>query len=69
LPAVVGAFFTTFFIGAFATGLAMTLLTDLAFFPRYLESSNARIGMNTILKNNIPSPYAQCFQKFFAMLK
>jgi hypothetical protein len=65
-----GAFFTTFFTGAFATGLAITLVTDLVvFFPRYLESSKARIGMNTILMKRIPSPNDQCFQKFFAMLK
>ena len=65
-----GAFLTIFFTGAFATGLAITLATDLvAFFPRYLESSKARIGMNTTFTKSKPSPNAQCFQKFFAMLK
>lgn len=76
-----GVFFVVFFVGAFliifltgflfiavAIGLEITdLLID--FFSRYLELSNARIGMNINSKNMSPSPNAQCFQNFFVMLK
>ena len=66
----VGAFLIIFLTGFFivaAIGLAVTgLLID--FFPRYLESSNARIGMNINSKNMSPSPNARCFQNFFVIL-
>ena len=77
-----GAFLITFFATAFLTGalattaaglaigLAMIFATGLTdFLPRYFELSNARIGMKTILINRSPSPYAQCFQNCFAILK
>ena len=71
-----GAFLIIFFAGllvvagALVTGLVKTFAAGLAiFWPRYLESSKARIGMNTILMNIIPSPYVQCFQNFSAILK
>ena len=72
-----GAFLITFFATVFLTGALVTTIAGLAiifvtglvpFLPRYFELSNARIGMNTILINNIPSPYAQCFQNLVATL-
>lgn len=65
---------TTFLAGAFAIGLAVVTIIGLAvplatsFLPRYFELSNARIGMKMIFKNNIPSPYVQCFQNLSAIL-
>lgn len=76
---LVGAFLTvlliTLFAGFFATGFSIvftigfTIAFVVIFLPRYFELSNAMIGMKMIFRNVIPIPYAQCFQKFFAMLK
>ena len=63
-------FFATAFTGALLAGVAIILTTGLVtFLLRYCELSNARIGMNTILINRIPSPYARCFQNLSAILK
>jgi len=67
-----GVFFAaTFFAGAFVVGFVTGLAPDLAIacWLRYLELSNARIGMNTILTKSIPSPNARCFQNFSAILR
>jgi hypothetical protein len=63
---------TAFFVGAFAVGVVVIGLTATlaaALLPRYFELSNASIGMKTTLINKIPSPYVQCFQNLFAILK
>jgi hypothetical protein len=70
-------FFAGAFTGAFATGLFIGLIIGLAttlligfvvFFLRYLESSNARIGMKIIFTNKIPSPNVRCFQNLSVIL-
>lgn len=53
---------TAFFIGAFVIVCVVVMIVGLAIFfvsiflPRYVESSNARIGMKMIFNNVIPIP-------------
>lgn len=67
----VGAFLIIFLVGFFFVAVAIGLVIIgllIDFFPRYLESSNASIGMNINSKNMSPSPNARCFQNFFVIL-
>ena len=72
---LVGLFAGAFFARAFDAGVLLGFFIvgletfTLFFLLRYFELSNARIGMNTILRKRIPSPKVQCFQKFLAILK
>ncbi len=69
----VGLFFMiTFLVGVcvifFATGVLVCAGVLVRFLLRYFESSNARIGMNMILRNIIPSPNVQSFQNLVGIL-